>query len=67
MNHLPVLIPVILLMSAFLIPLAGYVKRDFAFTIALVGAFLALAFSIAGLHMVITQGEIRYHLGGWAP
>ncbi|MDP2605233.1 MAG: NADH/ubiquinone/plastoquinone (complex I), partial [Deltaproteobacteria bacterium] len=67
MSHLPVLIPITLLLSAFLIPLAGYVKRDFAFAIASVGAFLAFAFSLAGLLMVLSQGEIRYHLGGWAP
>lgn len=67
MSHLPVLIPITLLLSAFLIPLAGYVKRDFAFAIASVGAVLAFAFSLAGLLMVLSQGEIRYHLGGWAP
>jgi multicomponent Na+:H+ antiporter subunit D len=66
-SHLPVLIPVTLLLSAFLIPLAGSIKRDFAFAIALVGAALAFAFTLAGLFTVITQGEIRYHLGGWAP
>lgn len=54
-------------MAAFLIPLAGYIKRDFAFAIACAGALLAFAFSLAGLVMVLGQGEIRYHLGGWAP
>ena len=67
MNHLPVLIPITLLFSAFFIPLAGFVKRELAFVIALAGVFLSLLFSAAGLFTVITAGEIRYHLGGWPP
>jgi len=66
-NHLPVLIPITLLFSAFFIPLAGFVKRELAFVIALAGVFLSLLFSAAGLFTVITAGEIRYHLGGWPP
>ena len=67
MNHLPVLIPVTLLFSAFIIPLAGFFKRDLAFTIALIGAFLSFAFSASGLWVVTSRGDLRYHLGGWAP
>jgi multicomponent Na+:H+ antiporter subunit D len=66
-THLPVLIPVTLLFSAFLIPLAGYWKEKLAFTTALAGAFLASVFSSMGLLRVVTRGELRYHLGGWAP
>jgi multicomponent Na+:H+ antiporter subunit D len=66
-RHLPVLIPVTLLLSAFLVPLAGYLKRDFGFAIALTGALLSSVFSAAGLLTVISGGELRYHLGGWAP
>lgn len=67
MSHLPVLIPITLLFSAFFIPLAGYIKRDLAFVIALIGSFLSLTFSVAGLFVVIRFGEIRYQLGGWPP
>ena len=67
MNHLPVLIPVTLLFSAFLIPLAGFFKRDLAFAIALIGAFLSFVFSASGLWVVTSRGDLRYHLGGWAP
>lgn len=67
MSHVPVLIPVTLLFSAFIIPLAGFFKRDFAFAIALIGAVLSFAFSAFGLLVVISQGELHYHLGGWAP
>jgi len=66
-NHLPVLIPVTLLFSAFLIPLAGFFKRDLAFAIALIGAFLSFVFSASGLWVVTSRGDLRYHLGGWAP
>ena len=67
MRHLPVLIPVTLLFSAFIIPLAGFLKRDLAFIIALIGAFLSAVFSALGLSVVISEGELRYDLGGWAP
>jgi multicomponent Na+:H+ antiporter subunit D len=66
-SHLPVLIPVTLLFSAFIIPLAGFLKRDFAFIIAFIGALLSFAFSTLGLLVVVSGGEIRYHLGGWMP
>jgi multicomponent Na+:H+ antiporter subunit D len=66
-RHLPVLIPVTLLFSAFIIPLAGFLKRDLAFIIALIGAFLSAVFSALGLSVVISEGELRYDLGGWAP
>ena len=67
MSHLPVLIPVTLLFSAFIIPLAGFLKRDLAFTIALIGTLLSFAFSTLGLLAVLSGGELRYHLGGWMP
>ncbi|MGH7830634.1 MAG: monovalent cation/H+ antiporter subunit D family protein [Candidatus Binatia bacterium] len=67
MSHLPVLIPVTLLLSAFLIVLAGFLTKGSAFPIALIGAFLSFVFSSAGLFAVLTGGELRYHLGGWAP
>jgi multicomponent Na+:H+ antiporter subunit D len=66
-RHLPVLIPATLLFSAFIIPLAGFLRRDFAFALALIGGFISFIFSAAGLVAVISRGEIRYHLGGWAP
>jgi multicomponent Na+:H+ antiporter subunit D len=66
-SHLPVLIPVTLLFSAFIIPLAGFLKRDLAFAIALIGASLSFVFSALGLLAVIPGGELRYHLGGWIP
>jgi multicomponent Na+:H+ antiporter subunit D len=66
-RHLPVLIPATLLFSAFVIPLAGFWRRDFAFALALLGGAVAFIFSAAGLLAVAAGGEIRYHLGGWAP
>jgi multicomponent Na+:H+ antiporter subunit D len=66
-RHLPVLIPATLLFSAFVIPLAGFWRRDFAFALALLGGVVAFIFSSAALLAVVGGGEIRYHLGGWAP
>lgn len=67
MSHLPVLIPITLLFSAFIILLAGFLKRDLAFIVAVIGASLSFAFSAWSLWVVIPGGELRYHLGGWAP
>jgi multicomponent Na+:H+ antiporter subunit D len=66
-SHLPVLIPVTLLFSAFIILLGGFLKRDFAFVIALIGGSLSFVFSALGLWAVISGGGLRYHLGGWVP
>jgi multicomponent Na+:H+ antiporter subunit D len=66
-SHLPVLIPVTLLFSAFIILLSGFLKRDLAFVVALIGGSLSFVFSALGLRAVISGGELRYHLGGWAP
>lgn len=67
MSQLPILILITLLFSAFIIPLAGFLKKESAFAIALSGAFLSFLLSASGLWVVISQGAIRYHLGGWPP
>jgi multicomponent Na+:H+ antiporter subunit D len=55
------------LLSAVLIPIAGYLRREFAFAIAVAGAACSFAISSAGLAVVLNGSELRYHLGGWAP
>lgn len=65
--HLPVLIPVTLLLAAFIIPLAGLWRRGSAYLLAVAGSGIAFAFSAWGLLTVLRQGELRYHLGSWPP
>lgn len=67
MNHLPVLIPASLLFAAFLVPLAGLLRKSLAAGIAVAGSGLAAVFSLASLYQVLSAGTMRYHFGGWAP
>lgn len=67
MSQLAILIPVTLLVSAFVIPIAGYIKPALAFAISITGALLSTVFSFYALVAVMTAGELRYHLGGWPP
>jgi multicomponent Na+:H+ antiporter subunit D len=66
-NHLPVLIPASLLFAAFLVPLAGLLRKSLAAGIAVAGSGLAALFSLASLYKVLSTGTMRYHFGGWAP
>ncbi len=66
-SQYPVLIPLTFLLSALLAPLLGTLHRSLAQIVALFGSALALFFSLAGLHAVLTQGTISYHLAGWMP
>ncbi|MFQ5683038.1 MAG: monovalent cation/H+ antiporter subunit D family protein [Candidatus Binatia bacterium] len=67
MNHLPVLIPVSLLFSTLLVPLAGFRNRDLVHPLACLGTGLSFAFATLGLFTVLSHGKIHYHLGGWLP
>ncbi|MBI4536232.1 MAG: monovalent cation/H+ antiporter subunit D family protein [Ignavibacteriae bacterium] len=66
-EHLPILIPLTLLMGALLTPLAGALRRSFAYPAALVSILAACGLSFLGLHQVLVRGTMRYHLGGWVP
>lgn len=67
MNHLVLLIPVSLLVSALIVPFAGIWRRSLAYSVAVIGAALSLFFSGSGFITVLRQGDLRYDLGGWAP
>lgn len=66
-DHLPILIVVIPMMSAFLVPLAGWLRKEVSFILtvaALAGSFVC---SLGTLAMVLRGTEIHYWLGGWQP
>ncbi len=65
--HLPLLIPLTLLLGALAAPLAGAAHRRLAPALALTAAGVAAALSLGGLGVVLAQGPLRYRLGGWAP
>jgi multicomponent Na+:H+ antiporter subunit D len=67
MNQLPVIIPVSLLLFAFLTFLAGTFRKSLAFPFAMVGISVSLIASIMGLVQVLLNGAMHYYLGGWIP
>ena len=67
MSQLPVIIPVSLLLFAFLTFLAGTIRKSLAFPLALTGISMSLAASVLGLIQVLFNGSQHYYLGGWAP
>jgi multicomponent Na+:H+ antiporter subunit D len=66
-QHAPALIPMVYLVAAMLIPIAGSVRAASAFYIALLGGIAAFWISWTGLLHVISVGPISYHLAGWPP
>src|SRR4030067_2084715 len=67
LEHFPVFVVVVSLLSAITIFIAGWINRKAAWYISLatlLGQFIASLFI---LHYVMTVGLIRYRLGGWAP
>ena len=66
-EHFPVLVVVVSLLSAITIFIAGWINRKAACYISiatLLGQFIASLFI---LHHVMTIGPIHYRLGGWVP
>jgi multicomponent Na+:H+ antiporter subunit D len=65
--HLPVLVVVISLFSAFTILIAGWLNKKSCSFIAFATILIQFAMSILILHHVTTEGPIIYWLGGWSP
>jgi len=61
----PVLIVVVLLISAFFINGAGWFNKRWCYPLTLISLLISGAASIITLLRVIRAGTIRYHLGGW--
>jgi len=67
MSSIPVLLIASLLGFAFLSTLIGVWNKKGAYAAAIIGMVLAFGGSIFALQKVLTEGTIRYNLGGWAP
>lgn len=67
MSALPVLIPAPLLLFAFISTLAGIWRQSLAYISTIIGLAISLAAAVAGLIVVLTEGEQRYFFGGWSP
>lgn len=66
LTHTPVLIVVILLSVSFVLPLLGR-REQLARTLFLIAGVIALILSIRLTLMALTQGAVRYAVGGWIP
>jgi multicomponent Na+:H+ antiporter subunit D len=66
-EQLPVVIPVSLMLFAFLTFLFGLWRRSLAFPLALAGVTVSLLASTGGLVQVLMNGPMHYYLGGWIP
>jgi multicomponent Na+:H+ antiporter subunit D len=66
-THLPILIPASLFLAAFLIPLAGLVRKGLVTAVALLGASTATGAAVLGLFTVLAEGPLHYPLGSWPP
>ena len=66
-EHFPVLIVAISLLSAFTIFVVGYFNRKLPCYISIGTVAIQLIMSFFILHHVLTVGIIRYKIGGWRP
>lgn len=66
-EHAPIIVVVIPLISSFLCPLIGKLKRQLAYFWAVFALSLSALAAIRTLWAVITSGTIHYRLGGWMP
>ncbi|MFQ5849342.1 MAG: monovalent cation/H+ antiporter subunit D family protein [Candidatus Binatia bacterium] len=66
-DQLPVLIVVIPLISAFLVPLAGWLRREASFVLAVGAVAASFVCSLGTLVKVLRGGTVHYWLGGWEP
>lgn len=65
--HLPVLIVVLPLAASVIVPLVALTSARSAFAITLLALAAASLASCAALSQALSQGALRYQLGGWAP
>lgn len=66
-SHLIALIPVLLLATAFLIPVLNHYNLKFESGLSIVITVYNLLISVLIFYHVITIGPITYHFGSWAP
>lgn len=63
----PILIVVVPLISAFFIPIIGWWRKNFCYSVVIIALFFCLFSSLVTLNIVIHNGTIHYYLGSWNP
>ena len=66
-EHFPVLIIALSMVSSFTILVAGWLNKKFCWFISLATIFVQLLMAVSILNHVLTAGTISYWLGGWMP
>ncbi|MCD6203825.1 MAG: monovalent cation/H+ antiporter subunit D family protein [Methanophagales archaeon] len=66
-EHFPVLVVAVSLISAYTILVAGWLNRKSSCFISIATITFQLILALFILHHVLTWGTIHYPLGGWAP
>ena len=66
-DQFPIFIVLIPMLSAFVVPLAGSIRKGNAFWLMLFALGGAFACSLGSLIEVLRTGTIHYWVGGWAP
>ncbi len=66
-EHFPVLLVVVSLLSAYTILVAGWFNRKLSYLLSILTITFQLVLSIFVLRYVLSYGAIHYRLGGWAP
>ena len=66
-SALPVLIIAIPLITAFILPVLGWWKKEAVFPLTLAALAFSFGASTAAAREVVTKGPIQYFMGGWAP
>ncbi len=66
-EHFPVLLIALSLVSSFTILVAGWLNKKFCWFISLATIFVQLLMAVSILNHVLTVGTISYWLGGWMP
>ena len=65
LEQTPVLIVIILLMSAIVTPLLGWWKRDLCYPWVILSVLFSTMCSVIVLNTVMNEGVIHYYFGGW--
>ena len=63
----PILLIAIPLLVATIIPVLGWWKKKLCYPIVIIAILASLLSSLKIMTVVLAQGPIQYHLGGWKP
>lgn len=66
-NHLPAVLVIMLLLTAFLAPLLNKIKSGLAGAVSITVSVAAFIMSVTMTQQVVVSGPIEYHFAGWNP